>query len=171
MANWILAQAATKTMATDLFWRLKIWFCDLRFSEFRQRRTYGDFLDAGERDVSLDRIRYVQAMITDKCAASLPPTSDAFRQHVKRAQLQAAVWCNSHTALYQAPDPTVYGWEVKRDKLNLVYITQASAPAEVRNITHLYCSDHECTDPRKCHCFMNGLRWSTARSRAKTYFL
>ena len=53
-----------------------------------------------ESDKSLSRVRYMQVMTTDKSTASLPPTSDALRQHVKRAHLQSAIWCNSHRASF-----------------------------------------------------------------------
>ena len=40
---------------------------------------------------SLDRLRYILASTTDKSAAQLPPTEDAFKQHVMRARYQTAI--------------------------------------------------------------------------------
>ncbi|KAL8561134.1 hypothetical protein ACOMHN_033717 [Nucella lapillus] len=41
---------------------------------------------------TLDELRYALASTTDKQAAMLPPTEDAFKQHVMRALFQAMIW-------------------------------------------------------------------------------
>ena len=38
-----------------------------------------------------------------------------------------------------------------------VYFEGDAAPVEVRDLTHLYCTDQTCDDPRKCHCLTSGL--------------
>ena len=45
----------------------------------------------GQSCSTLDELRYILASTTDMSACALPPTEDAFRQHVLRAQCQAAI--------------------------------------------------------------------------------
>ena len=56
---------------------------------------------------------------------SLPPTSEAFRENVKRAHLQCAIW---KRALQEPPnvDPTGYGWERDEEKKSLEPVTLPS---------------------------------------------
>jgi len=35
--------------------------------------------------------------------------------------------------------------------------TKAPAPVEVRDLTHLYCTDKDCLNERKCSCLLAGL--------------
>ena len=44
--------------------------------------------------------------------------------------------------------------------------TQAPAPVEVRDLTHLYCTDKDCLSGRKCHCLLAGLECIDACSCA-----
>jgi len=48
---------------------------------------------------SLDDLRYHLATTTDKPSNQLPPTEDAFEQHVLRAQYQVQIWNQSHQNL------------------------------------------------------------------------
>ena len=45
----------------------------------------------GQSCSSLDELRYKLATTTDKPAHALPPTDDAFQQHVLLAQYQTAI--------------------------------------------------------------------------------
>jgi len=58
----------------------------------------------------LNELRFLLATTTDKPASVLPPTEDAFKQHVLRAQYQVAVWCQSHIAKPVDMDPVGRGW-------------------------------------------------------------
>ena len=42
--------------------------------------------------------------------ASLPPTTEAFSENVKRAHLQTFIWKNALQLDQQKLDPTDYGW-------------------------------------------------------------
>jgi len=107
---------------------------------------------------TLDKLRYILASTTDRSAAQLPPTKDAFEQHVKRARYQVAMWCRSHDPNPEAWNPDDNGWELSEDgHLQPVMYTKESAPKEVRNLTHLYCTDEECTIQNKCQCIQIGL--------------
>ena len=108
---------------------------------------------------TLDKLRYVLASTTDKSAAELPPTEDAFMQHVMKARYQVAIWCQSHIA-----NPVL--WELvgngckllDGEHLEPVQYTKDVAPLEVRDLTHLYCKDHDCRITWKCQCLQTGLK-------------
>ena len=106
---------------------------------------------------SLNELRFLLAIITDKPASVLPPTEDAFKQHVLRALYQVAVWCQSHIAKPVDMDPVCCGWHMDvKDELCPTVYRNESAPAEVRDITHLYCTDKSCRG-QKCQCVIAGL--------------
>jgi len=106
---------------------------------------------------SLNELRFVLATTTDKPASILPPTDDAFEQHVLRAQYQVAVWCQSHVAKPENMNPVGHGWHVNaKDELRPTMYQNESAPAEVRDLTHLYCTDKGCRG-QKCQCVIAGL--------------
>jgi len=106
---------------------------------------------------SLNELRFVLATTTDKPASILPPTDDAFVQHVLRAQYQVAVWCQSHVAKPENMNPVGHGWHVNaKDELRPTMYQNESAPAEVRDLTHLYCTDKGCRG-QKCQCVIAGL--------------
>ncbi|KAG1698810.1 hypothetical protein GQR58_005641 [Nymphon striatum] len=111
----------------------------------------------GQSD-TLDDLRFLWATTTDKPASMLPPTEGAFKQHVLRAKYQTAIWCSSDIAKPELLDPVGHGWERNTDnELQLTMYTKDSAPVEMRDITHLYCTDKNCTNPRKCPCALASL--------------
>ena len=63
-------------------------------------RRYVQLLYAKRRNNcnTLVELRYALASTTDKQAAMLPPTEDAFKQHVMRALFKAMIWLQSHVA-------------------------------------------------------------------------
>ena len=66
---------------------------------------------------------------------------------------------NSHIPNPKVWDPNGNGWEVSNDGyLKPLMYTNELAPLEVRNLTHMYCTDIECTVARKCHCLQTGLK-------------
>jgi len=86
------------------------------------------------------------------------PTDDAFKQHVLRAKYQCKIWCESHIANPDDSTPVGHGWSsCDGSELMPTTFTQESAPAELREMTHLYCRDGNCTDGQKCPCDFAGL--------------
>lgn len=105
---------------------------------------------------TLDQLRYVYACTSDKPASLFPPTDDAFKQHLKRANYQVAIWIHSHIAKPVLWSPDGNGWQLRDNELEPVMFQKDAAPREVRDLTHLYCTDDDCTQSR-CHCFSAGL--------------
>lgn len=109
---------------------------------------------------TLNELRYKLATTTDKPANQLPPTDDAFKQHALRAMYQSLIWCNSHLPKPQLGEPEDFGWYRDSSGLHPILFTQDSAPAEVRDLTHLYCQCKEsnCKDGSRCTCVHAGLK-------------
>ena len=112
----------------------------------------------GKEVGTLDELRYHLATTTDKAAAMLPPTEDSFKQHVLRAKYQTQIWCGSDIANQEVVDPVGHGWSSCSDGgITQIMFTQAAAPVEFRKLTHLYCTDKDCLDEKKCPCLLAGL--------------
>ncbi|KAL7380780.1 hypothetical protein ABVT39_023998 [Epinephelus coioides] len=103
---------------------------------------------------NLDELRFITASTTDAASASLPPTEDAFEQHVQRAMYQTAIWCHSHIPKPLLWSPIGKGWIVRDGAIQPVLFTKPPAPMELRDITHLYCKDPNCGESGKCQCLL-----------------
>ena len=58
-------------------------------------------------------------------------------------------------------EPVGHGWEAcDGGGITQTVFIQASAPVEVRDLTHLYCTDKDCLSARKCPCVLAGLACS-----------
>ena len=110
----------------------------------------------------LDELKYSFASTTDKEASTLPPTKDALKQHVLRAMLQTRVWCQSDILKPNISDLIVQGWQLDENRcLKPTIHEQKFTPKDVRDITHLSCSDQSCTTSRNCPRFLaTGVHWA-----------
>ena len=110
-------------------------------------------MQKGEDDDTLDQLCYIIAMTTNKSASMLLPAEDSFKQHVLHAQ----IWCESHIPNPEAVEPVGHGWSAcDYGGITQTMFTQAPAPVEVRDLTHLYWIK-DCLSGRKCHCLLAGL--------------
>lgn len=106
---------------------------------------------------SLNELRFHLATTTDKPASQLPPTEDAYEQHALRSLYQVTIWCQSHIAKPNIISPEGHGWQVDSvNGLQPTFYKNESAPMEVRDVTHLYCTDKTCQS-QKCQCWQAGL--------------
>ena len=101
---------------------------------------------------SLNRLRYNYACKSDKSASLFPPIDDAFEQHIRRVNYQVAIWTHSHEAKPDLWNPDGNGWQLRNNKLEPVMFERDAAPKEVRDLTHLYCIDEDCSQARTCQC-------------------
>ena len=87
---------------------------------------------------------------------SLPPTSDAFAQHVNRAHYQTMIWKSSlSNAPPAAADPVQYAWAKKEDnKLFPVMLPDgvSPAPVEVLQIIKCGCASARLCSTGRCSC-------------------
>ena len=82
----------------------------------------------------------------------------AFAQHVMRCRLMVSVWCQSHIPCPKLANPIGNGWKLgNNNALEPVMYKKDAAPIEVRDLTHLYCSDKDCAVTKNCPCLQNGL--------------
>jgi hypothetical protein len=110
-----------------------------------------------KNQASLNELRFHLASTTDKPASQLPPTEDAYEQHALRARYQTVIWCQSHTAMPEIASPVGHGWHLDNmNELKPTLYRNESAPVEVRNVTHLYCTDKSCKG-QNCQCWQAGL--------------
>ena len=77
----------------------------------------------------------------------LPPTKDAFSQHVKRANYYAAVLKRANQQFFKAPSPTRHGWS---DDFERVWCTESPAPELLLNNINCKCQK-KCNNNR-CSC-------------------
>ena len=101
---------------------------------------------------SLNRLRYNYACKSDKSASLFPPTDDAFEQHIRRVNYQVAIWIHSHEAKPDLWHPSGIGLQLRNNRLEPVMFERDGAPKEVRDLTHLYCIDEDCSQARTCQC-------------------
>lgn len=86
-----------------------------------------------------NELRFHFAVTTERPASQLPPTEDAFKESALHARYQTTVWCQSHSAKPEIPDPIGNGWHA--DNINGLQPTlykNESTPVELRDITHFH---------------------------------
>ena len=103
----------------DTLSNLKTFHEDDREDSFAVARSYALLLygKKGSDMDTLDELRYIMATTTDKPASMLPPTEDAFKQHVLRAKHQTRIWCNSHMPNEVVIEPVGHGWSACDDEV------------------------------------------------------
>ena len=81
----------------------------------------------------------------------LPPTQDALRKHVQRANYQAFVWKNALEAMPNITGPNGHGWIASRDgHLEVDWMDQKPAPTDLLELVSCLCRT-VCTTGR-CSC-------------------
>ena len=101
---------------------------------------------------SLNRLRYNYACKSDKSASLFPPTDNAFERHIRRVNCQVVIWIHSHEAKPDLWHPGGIGLQLWNNRLEPVMFERDGAPKEVRDVTHLYCIDEDCSQVRTCQC-------------------
>ena len=90
-------------------------------------------------------------------SSQLPPCGDCLKQHVRRANYQAAVWRRSLVSQPVIPDPTGFGWSADPDG-NLFIEWMKGSPAPDAVLELLACK-YKCTcKPPDCACLANRLK-------------
>ena len=88
---------------------------------------------------------------------SLPPTLDAFAQHVYRAHYQTMIWKSAlDSRPPEAADPTKYGWQEEDGKPAPVMLPQnaALAPVEVLQMIKCGCTSTRPCSTARCKCIL-----------------
>ena len=92
---------------------------------------------------------------------SLPPTSEAFGENVKRAHLQTCIWKAAQTFDPPTVDPTIYGYSRHDPSRSLLPTTVPEsvslAPAEIMDLIKCKCDDATPCRTMRCRCSCNKL--------------
>lgn len=98
---------------------------------------------------SLDFARVVLFSKVDN-PEKLPPTSDAFRQHLKRCHYQTAVWRQAHIQKPVLTNPKETGWTLAGDQLVPVLMTLDPIPEACLELASCRCTTGRATLRCKC---------------------
>ena len=80
---------------------------------------------------------------------ALPPTDDAYKQHVLRALLQTATWVRADKAKPTLPNLYEFGWKKEKDGASPILMTEPSAPKDIASSAYCSCKG-KCV--RGCPC-------------------
>ena len=85
----------------------------------------------------------------------LPPTKDAFKRHVQRANFQAAVWKRAFLPNYVLPSLDSHGWIIENNVLCIQWMDQQPASEALMLLISCGCKTNCST--RRCSCVSQGL--------------
>ncbi|XP_065189441.1 uncharacterized protein LOC135820064 [Sycon ciliatum] len=115
-------------------------------------RLYG-FPDSTE----INAVRYKLLCANATTPERLPPSQNALKQHVHRANYQAAVWRGALRNDLVQPTPVGNGWVQSSDgMLQIQWMTQEATPKDIRDLITCGCKTG-CMSNRRCKCRKNGL--------------
>ncbi len=88
--------------------------------------------------------------------ASLPPTTEAFSENIKRAHLQTFIWKNALELHPQQLEPTDYGWmkeaSMKSLRPTTVPVDTPLAPNDILKMIRCTCSSETPCKSSRCGC-------------------
>lgn len=102
---------------------------------------------------NLDTLRAHLFATTANDLRYLPPTEDAFHQHVLRALIQISINRSSHCSYTEYPDPTHFGRHVINGKLVPVLMLRSPKPSVTQKALYCKCKRGRCL--RSCPCTKN----------------
>ena len=103
---------------------------------------------------TLDLAR-VELFGKDNRPERLPPTSDAFKQHLKRAHYQTKIWRQAHVAKPVLPKPEEMGWRLEDGELIPVLMTLDPVPKACLEMVSCNCRTGCAT--LRCKCRKSGV--------------
>ena len=104
----------------------------------------------GVKVQSIDEARYVLFCTKNHLSQQLPPTRDALRNHVKRANYQAAIWKHALQAKPDIPSPEGHGWTLHENILQVHWMDAQPAPHALMQLASCGCKA-DC-ETRRCSC-------------------
>ena len=87
----------------------------------------------------VNELRYIQFCSQQSGASHLPPTRNARRKHVLRANYQAAICRRALEGMPCVPSPHNQGWLVESGAITIDWTDQRPAPDELLEMTHCGC--------------------------------
>lgn len=127
---------------------------ELSADTFKDVERFVSILYTGDDSVeNINDVRY-NLFVKGKSLDSLPPTRDALKQHVERANYQSYVWNRAMYPLQDLPDPATRGWKMDGSTLTPVLMTQESVPEKCHQLITCQCR-RGCTF--RCGCLSHKL--------------
>ena len=87
---------------------------------------------------------------------SLPPTSEAFAENVKRVHLQVCIWKHAMDSDPPNLDPTLHGWQKEVPSKSLIPVPNSAstkpAPTEILEMIRCGCASDEPCQTARCGC-------------------
>lgn len=111
---------------------------------------------------SFDNLNIVRAHMYyggTKSLEAIPPTDDAFKQHVLRALFQTHIWVSADNPTPRPLDPFKYGWTTVLGKTKPTLMTNNHVPANLNKDKYCKCKKR-CV--RNCSCKKFGLQCDIA---------
>ena len=93
---------------------------------------------------SVNAARYA-VFCTASSESNMPPTEDALKFHLRRANYQAAVWKRSDKARIDAPSPDGHGWKVDENSIEIIWTEKPIAPPTLLQLSSCKCVKSRCT--------------------------
>ena len=95
-----------------------------------------------------DRFRYKLFCSKNAHTCNLPPTKDALKYHVARANYQACIWHNSMEAAPHTQSPHGHGWDVIDGHISIHWMDQQPAPKALLQFISCNCIKGHCVGGR-----------------------
>lgn len=100
---------------------------------------------------SVNDARYNHFKATCRLDKGTPPNEDCLKQHVARANYQAAIWRRAATGTMAAPDPTTYGWKVVDNQLVINWMVNSPVPEPSKPNSHGVAARRTCVCQPDAH--------------------
>ena len=100
---------------------------------------------------SVNQLRYHMFCCKAALTSQLPPTHDALHKHLLCSNFQACIWRRALLGQPDVPSPHGHGWKVREEGIEIDWISQQPAPAELLKLVS--CSCHTGCTSRQCSCF------------------
>ena len=102
---------------------------------------------------SLNRLRYNYACKSDKSASLFPPTDGTFQQYTRCVKYQLGGFMDPQSWSKARSLESWWQWmAAKEQQTRVCHVRKRCGPKEVRDLTHLYCIDEDCSWARTCQC-------------------
>ena len=99
---------------------------------------------------SVNEARYFLFCVKSHQSHQLPPSQNALKQHIKRANYQAALWKRALKPEPGEPSPSGHGWTVTNDSLSIYWTDKEPAPKVLMEYTRCGCKTPCMT--KRCSC-------------------
>ena len=105
----------------------------------------------GNNGEDTDRVWYKLFCRKNAQTCNLPPTKDALKYHVARANYQACISHNSLEGAAHTPSPHGHGWDVIDGHISIHWMDQQPAPKALLQCISCNCPKGHCVGGR-CSC-------------------